>query len=166
MSNVLGTLLPVKEIINIANSTPAVTVIDACQSVPHMPVDVKDLDCDFLCFSGHKMLGPTGIGVLYGKFDILNEMPPFLFGGDMISEVTYEDAKWNDLPYKFEAGTPNIADAIGLGFACDYLRNIGMENVWNHEIEIGRYIFSKFKPLDSFKGLGEKSKEKRGGVVL
>ena len=165
MSNVLGTLLPVKEIINIANYTPAVTVIDACQSVPHMPVDVKDLDCDFLCFSGHKMLGPTGIGVLYGKFDILNEMPPFLFGGDMISEVTYEDAKWNDLPYKFEAGTPNIADAIGLGFACDYLKNIGMENVWNHEIEIGEYIFSKFKSLDNFEVLGEKSKEKRGGVV-
>ena len=165
MSNVLGTLLPVKEIINIANSTPAITVIDACQSVPHMPVDVKDLDCDFLCFSGHKMLGPTGIGVLYGKFDLLNEMPPFLFGGDMISEVTYEDAKWNDLPYKFEAGTPNIADAIGLGFACDYLKNIGMENVWNHEIEIGDYIFSKFKSLDNFEVLGEKSKEKRGGVV-
>ena len=111
------------------------------------------------------MLGPTGIGVLYGKFDILNEMPPFLFGGDMISEVTYEDAKWNDLPYKFEAGTPNIADAIGLGFACDYLKNIGMENVWNHEIEIGEYIFSKFKSLDNFEVLGEKSKEKRGGVV-
>ena len=165
MSNVLGTLLPVKEIINLAKSTPAITVIDACQSVPHMPVDVKDLDCDFLCFSGHKMLGPTGIGVLYGKFDILSEMPPFLFGGDMISEVTYEDAKWNDLPYKFEAGTPNIADAIGLGVACDYLKSIGMKNVWNHEVEIGEYIFNKFKLLDNFEILGEKSKEKRGGVV-
>ena len=165
MSNVLGTLLPVKEIINLAKATPAITVIDACQSVPHMPVDVKDLDCDFLCFSGHKMLGPTGIGVLYGKFDILSEMPPFLFGGDMISEVTYEDAKWNDLPYKFEAGTPNIADAIGLGVACDYLKSIGMKNVWNHEVEIGEYIFNKFKSLDNFEILGEKSKEKRGGVV-
>jgi len=165
MSNVLGTLLPVKEIINLAKSTPAITVIDACQSVPHMPVDVKDLDCDFLCFSGHKMLGPTGIGVLYGKFDILSEMPPFLFGGDMISEVTYEDAKWNDLPYKFEAGTPNIADAIGLGVACDYLKSIGMKDVWNHEVEIGEYIFNKFKSLDNFEILGEKSKEKRGGVV-
>ncbi len=165
MSNVLGILLPVKEIIDIAKSTPAVTVIDACQSVPHMPVDVKDLDCDFLCFSGHKMLGPTGIGVLYGKFDILNEMPPFLFGGDMISEVTYEDAKWNDLPYKFEAGTPNIADAIGLGVACDYLKNIGMKNVWNHEVEIGEYIFNKFNALDNFEILGDKSKEERGGVV-
>ncbi|MEC7880836.1 MAG: cysteine desulfurase [Chloroflexota bacterium] len=165
MSNVLGTLLPVKEIINLAKATPAITVIDACQSVPHMPVDVKDLDCDFLCFSGHKMLGPTGIGVLYGKFDILSEMPPFLFGGDMISEVTYEDAKWNDLPYKFEAGTPNIADAIGLGVACDYLKSIGMKDVWNHEVEIGEYIFNKFKSLDNFEILGEKSKEKRGGVV-
>ncbi len=165
MSNVLGTVLPVKEIMDMAKSTSAVTVIDACQSVPHMPVDVKDLDCDFLCFSGHKMLGPTGIGVLYGRFDILSEMPPFLFGGDMISEVTYEDAKWNDLPYKFEAGTPNIADAIGLGVACDYLKSIGMKNVWNHEVEIGEYIFNKFKSLDNFEILGEKSKEKRGGVV-
>jgi len=165
MSNVLGTVLPVKEIMDMAKHTSAVTVIDACQSVPHMPVDVKDLDCDFLCFSGHKMLGPTGIGVLYGKFDILSEMPPFLFGGDMISEVTYEDAKWNDLPYKFEAGTPNIADAIGLGVACDYLKSIGMKNVWNHEVEIGEYIFNKFKLLDNFEILGEKSKEKRGGVV-
>ena len=165
MSNVLGAVLPVKEIMDMAKHTSAVTVIDACQSVPHMPVDVKDLDCDFLCFSGHKMLGPTGIGVLYGKFDILSEMPPFLFGGDMISEVTYEDAKWNDLPYKFEAGTPNIADAIGLGVACDYLKSIGMKNVWNHEVEIGEYIFNKFKLLDNFEILGEKSKEKRGGVV-
>ncbi len=165
MSNVLGAVLPVKEIMDMAKHTSAVTVIDACQSVPHMPVDVKDLNCDFLCFSGHKMLGPTGIGVLYGKFDILSEMPPFLFGGDMISEVTYEDAKWNDLPYKFEAGTPNIADAIGLGVACDYLKSIGMKNVWNHEVEIGEYIFNKFKLLDNFEILGEKSKEKRGGVV-
>ena len=165
MSNVLGTLLPVKEIIEISKNTPAITVIDACQSVPHMPVDVKDLDCDFLCFSGHKMLGPTGIGVLYGKFDILDKMTPFLFGGDMISEVSYEDAKWNELPYKFEAGTPNIADAIALGVACEYLQNIGMENVWNHEVEVGEYIFNKFKSLDNFEILGDKSKEKRGGVV-
>ena len=165
MSNVLGTLLPVKEIIEISKNTPAITVIDACQSVPHMPVDVKDLDCDFLCFSGHKMLGPTGIGVLYGKFDILDKMTPFLFGGDMISEVSYEDAKWNELPYKFEAGTPNIADAIALGVACEYLQNIGIENVWYHEVEVGEYIFNKFKSLDNLEILGDKSKEKRGGVV-
>lgn len=165
MSNVLGTLLPVKEIIDLSKTTPAVTVIDACQSVPHMPVNVEDLDCDFLCFSGHKMLGPTGIGILYGKLDILNKMNPFLYGGDMISEVTYEDAKWNELPYKFEAGTPNIADSIALGVACDYLKKIGMENVWNHELEMGEYILEKFKSLDNFEILGNKSKEKRGGVV-
>ena len=131
MSNVLGTVLPIDEIIAIAKSVNAVTVVDACQSVPHMPVDVQKIDSDFLCFSGHKMLAPTGIGVLHGKEDILNSMSPFMFGGDMISEVTYEDSKWNDLPYKFEAGTPNIADSIGLGVACEYLQEIGMENIWN-----------------------------------
>ena len=145
-------------------ATPAVTVIDACQSVPHMPVDVQDLDCDFMCFSGHKMLGPTGIGVMYGRSDILNEMPPFLFGGDMISEVTYESAQWNDLPYKFEAGTPNIADAIALGVACDYLQDIGLQKIWDHEIQLGEYAVKKFKSLKNFKILGDRSKEKRGGV--
>ena len=165
MSNVLGTLLPVKEIIDISKKYSALTVVDACQSVPHMPVDVVDLDCDFLCFSGHKMLGPTGIGVLYGKFEILNEMKPFMFGGDMISEVTYEDSKWNDLPYKFEAGTPNIADAIALGFACDYLTKVGLKNIWNHEVELGQYAVDKIKNLNNFKILGDKSKEVRGGVV-
>ena len=165
MSNVLGTLLPVKEIIDISKKYSALTVVDACQSVPHMPVDVVDLDCDFLCFSGHKMLGPTGIGVLYGKFEILNEMKPFMFGGDMISEVTYEDSKWNDLPYKFEAGTPNIADAIALGFACDYLTKVGLKNIWNHEVKLGQYAVDKIKNLNNFKILGDKSKEVRGGVV-
>ncbi|MAU55736.1 MAG: cysteine desulfurase CsdA [Dehalococcoidia bacterium] len=164
MSNVLGTLLPVKEMIKSVRATPAVTVIDACQSVPHMPVDVQDLDCDFMCFSGHKMLGPTGIGVMYGRSDILNEMPPFLFGGDMISEVTYESAQWNDLPYKFEAGTPNIADAIALGVACDYLQDIGLQKIWDHEIQLGEYAVKKFKSLKNFKILGDRSKEKRGGV--
>ena len=165
MSNVLGTLLPVKEIIDISKKYSVITVVDACQSVPHMPVDVVDLDCDFLCFSGHKMLGPTGIGVLYGKFEILDEMKPFMFGGDMISEVTYEDSKWNDLPYKFEAGTPNIADAIALGFACDYLTKVGLKNIWNHEVKLGQYAVDKIKNLNNFKILGDKSKEVRGGVV-
>jgi cysteine desulfurase/selenocysteine lyase len=165
MSNVLGTLLPVKKIIDISKKYSALTVVDACQSVPHMPVDVIDLDCDFLCFSGHKMLGPTGIGVLYGKFEILDEMKPFMFGGDMISEVTYEDSKWNDLPYKFEAGTPNIADAIALGFACDYLTKVGLKNIWNHEVKLGQYAVDKIKNLNNFKILGDKSKEVRGGVV-
>ncbi|MBK66061.1 MAG: cysteine desulfurase [Chloroflexi bacterium] len=165
MSNVLGTVLPLNEIIDLAKKNNAVTVVDACQSVPHMPVDVQKIDSDFLCFSGHKMLGPTGIGVLHGKEEILNDMSPFLYGGDMISEVTYEDSKWNDLPYKFEAGTPNIADSIALGVACEYLSNVGMENIWNHEMELGEYAVDEISKLKNFKILGNKSKELRGGVV-
>ncbi len=165
MSNVLGTVLPLEEIIDLSKKYNAVTVVDACQSVPHMPVDVQKIDSDFLCFSGHKMLGPTGIGVLHGKEEILDKMTPFLYGGDMISEVTYEDSKWNDLPYKFEAGTPNIADSIALGAACDYLSKVGMENIWNHEIELGEYAINQISNLNKFKILGNKSKELRGGVV-
>ena len=165
MSNVLGTVLPLKEIIELAKKYKAVTVVDACQSVPHMPVDVQNIDSDFLCFSGHKMLGPTGIGVLHGKEEILNEMSPFLYGGDMISEVTYEESKWNELPYKFEAGTPNIADSIALGVACEYLEKVGMENIWNHEMELGDYTVNRISELDKFKILGNRSKELRGGVV-
>ena len=165
MSNVLGTVLPLKEIIELAKKYKAVTVVDACQSVPHMPVDVQNIDSDFLCFSGHKMLGPTGIGVLHGKEEILSEMSPFLYGGDMISEVTYEDSKWNELPYKFEAGTPNIADSIALGVACEYLEKVGMENIWNHDMELGDYTVDRISELDKFKILGNRSKELRGGVV-
>ena len=165
MSNVLGTVLPLEEIIDLAKKYNAVTVVDACQSVPHMPVDVQKIDSDFLCFSGHKMLGPTGIGVLHGKEEILNKMTPFLYGGDMISEVTYEESKWNELPYKFEAGTPNIADSIALGVACEYLVKVGMKNIWNHEMELGEYTVSQISKLDNFKILGNKSKELRGGVV-
>ena len=165
MSNVLGTVLPLNEIIELAKKYKAVTVVDACQSVPHMPVDVQNIDSDFLCFSGHKMLGPTGIGVLHGKEEILNEMSPFLYGGDMISEVTYEESKWNELPYKFEAGTPNIADSIALGVACEYLEKVGMENIWNHEMELGDYTVDRISELDKFKILGNRSKELRGGVV-
>ena len=165
MSNVLGTVLPLEEIIDLAKKYNAITVVDACQSVPHMPVDVQKIDSDFLCFSGHKMLGPTGIGVLHGKEEILNKMTPFLYGGDMISEVTYEESKWNELPYKFEAGTPNIADSIALGVACEYLVKVGMENIWNHEMELGEYTVNQISKLDKFKILGNKSKELRGGVV-
>ena len=165
MSNVLGTVLPLKEIIELAKKYKAVTVVDACQSVPHMPVDVQNIDSDFLCFSGHKMLGPTGIGVLHGKEEILSEMSPFLYGGDMISEVTYEESKWNELPYKFEAGTPNIADSIALGVACEYLEKVGMENIWNHEMELGDYTVNRISELGKFKILGNRSKELRGGVV-
>jgi len=165
MSNVLGTVLPLDEIIDLAKKNNAVTVVDACQSVPHMPVDVQNIDSDFLCFSGHKMLGPTGIGVLHGKEEMLNQMTPFLYGGDMISEVTYEDSKWNELPYKFEAGTPNIADSIALGVACEYLEKVGMENIWSHEMELGEYTVDQISKLDKFNILGNKSKELRGGVV-
>ena len=136
MSNALGTINPVKEIAARARAVGASVLIDGAQSVPHMPVDVNDLDCDFLAFSGHKMLGPTGIGALYVKRDVLEEMEPFLRGGEMVLEVWYDRATWNDLPMRFEAGTPNIADAIGLGAAVDYLEDLGMENVRQHEIEI------------------------------
>jgi cysteine desulfurase/selenocysteine lyase len=134
MSNSLGTINPVKELGSRARAVGAAVMIDGAQSVPHLPVDVSDLDCDFLAFSGHKMLGPTGIGVLYVKRDVLERMEPFLTGGEMVLEVSYDRASWNDLPMRFEAGTPNIADAIGLGAAIDYLDALGMENVREHEV--------------------------------
>jgi cysteine desulfurase/selenocysteine lyase len=162
---VLGTVNPVNELARMAHKVGAVVLVDAAQSVPHMPVDVQAIDADFLCFSAHKMLGPTGIGVLYGKYDLLNAMSPYMFGGDMILEVTYEDAKWNDLPYKFEAGTPNIADAIATGAAVDYLKNIGMENVWRHEQELTAYALEQMSSLESLKILGPKDPSLRGGVI-
>ena len=165
ISNVLGTVNPVNELARMAHKVGAVVLVDAAQSVPHMPVDVQAIDADFLCFSAHKMLGPTGIGVLYGKYDLLNAMSPYMFGGDMILEVTYEDAKWNDLPYKFEAGTPNIADAIATGAAVDYLKNIGMENVWRHEQELTAYALEQMSSLESLKILGPKDPSLRGGVI-
>ena len=138
-SNVLGVINPVSELTAMARSVGAVMLVDAAQSVPHMPIDVQSLDCDFLAFSAHKMLGPTGIGVLYGRPELLEAMPPFLYGGDMIIEVTYEDARWNDLPYKFEAGTPNIADAVATGAAVDYLTDLGMERIAAHERDLTAY---------------------------
>ena len=165
ISNVLGTVNPVNELARMAHKVGAVVLVDAAQSVPHMPVDVQAIDADFLCFSAHKMLGPTGIGVLYGKYDLLNAMSPYMFGGDMILEVTYEDAKWNDLPYKFEAGTPNIADAIATGAAVDYLKNIGMENVWRHEQELTAYALEQMSSFESLKILGPKAPSLRGGVI-
>ena len=133
VSNVLGTVNDVKEIGKIAHENNALFVVDGAQSVPHMPVDVKKLDCDFLAFSGHKMLGPTGIGVLYGKKELLEKMSPFLYGGEMIKEVKFEGTKFNDLPWKFEAGTMNIAEAIGLGTAIDYLNKIKISNIEKYE---------------------------------
>ena len=165
ISNVLGTVNPVAELANRAHEVGAVILIDAAQSVPHMAVDVQAIDADFLCFSAHKMLGPTGIGVLYGKYDLLDEMPPFMFGGDMILEVTYEDAKWNELPYKFEAGTPNIADAIATGVAVDYLTDLEMDNVWAHEQQLTAYALDRLTALNGITIFGPEDPALRGGVI-
>src|SRR5438876_5228891 len=139
MSNVLGTINPAQDMISQAHAVGAKVLLDAAQSVPHLPVNVQALDADFLCFSGHKMLGPTGIGVLYGKRDLLEAMPPFMGGGDMIRKVGLRESTWNDLPWKFEAGTPAIAESVGLGVAVNYLDTLGMENVFKHEQEITTY---------------------------
>ncbi|HET7391404.1 MAG TPA: cysteine desulfurase [Nitrososphaeraceae archaeon] len=165
MSNVLGTILPVNEIIKMAHQKSIPVLIDGAQSVPHMPVDVQDMDCDFLAFSAHKMLGPTGVGVLYVKREILNEMPPFIGGGDMIREVHKYDTRYNDLPYKFEGGTPNIADVIGFGAAIDYLNKIGMDKVREHEMDVTNYALNA---IDDFKDIiiyGPSDVNHRGGVV-
>jgi len=139
-------------------------VLDAAQSVPHLPVDVQALDADFICFSGHKMLGPTGIGVLYGKRDILEAMPPFMGGGDMIRKVGLRESSWNDLPWKFEAGTPAIAEAIGLGAAVDYLNVLGMQNVLRHEQEITHYAMQQLQNVQGLTIYGPDAAQ-RGGVI-
>ena len=164
-SNSLGTIHPVKELAARARSVGAAVLIDGAQSVPHMPVDVADLDCDFLAFSGHKMMGPTGIGALYVKRDVLEEMEPFLTGGEMVLEVSYERASWNALPMRFEAGTPNIADAIALGAAVDYLDALGMDNVRAHEVELTRYALDRFRELEEIDVFGPADLDGRGGVV-
>jgi cysteine desulfurase/selenocysteine lyase len=164
-SNVLGTINPVKEIGRVAHRYGALFLVDAAQSVPHMPVNIRDIDCDFAAFSGHKMLGPTGIGVMYGKAELLEGMPPFLSGGEMIKEVHTTGASWKDLPYKFEAGTPSIADAIGLGAAVDYLQNIGMENVADHEKEITDYAMERMKDVEGLHIYGPTNIDHRVGVI-
>ncbi|HLC61796.1 MAG TPA: cysteine desulfurase [Candidatus Nanoarchaeia archaeon] len=161
-SNVLGTINPIKDIAKIAHEHGAMVVVDGAQSVPHMPVDVQQLDADFLAFSGHKMLGPTGIGVLYGKKELLEEMQPFLYGGEMIREVKFDDTTFNELPWKFEAGTMNIAEAVGLGAAIDYLKKTGMENIRNHDAELVDYAMAKLKKIDWIKTYGPKE---RGAVI-
>jgi len=163
-SNVLGTINPVEEIANIAHEHNALFLVDGAQSVPQMPVDVRKIDCDFLAFSGHKMLGPTGIGVLFGKKDILSDMKPFLYGGDMIREVRFDDTRFNDLPWKFEAGTPNIAEAIGLGAAVDYLNRIAMESVREYERELVRYAMDKLTGIEGIEIYGHET-DSRGGVI-
>jgi cysteine desulfurase/selenocysteine lyase len=154
MSNVLGTVNDVETLAAKAHAVGAKILVDGAQSVPHMPVDVRLLDCDFLVFSGHKMLGPTGIGVLYAKQEVLETMEPYQRGGDMILSVTKDTATWNELPYKFEAGTPNIAGAIGLGAAVDYLSELGMENIWQHEQELMRYGLDKLAQFLGVRVLG------------
>ncbi|MBK89712.1 MAG: cysteine desulfurase [Chloroflexi bacterium] len=165
MSNVLGVINPIHELREMSKKNGTILVLDGAQSAPHFSVDMKEIDCDFFAFSAHKMLGPTGIGVLFGKEDLLDKMDPFYFGGDMISEVTYEGAKWNDLPYKFEAGTPNIADAIATGYAVDYLVEVGMDNIAKHEDEITSYALDKIKELPDYKVIGPIDMNNRGGVI-
>jgi len=165
MSNVLGTITPVKQVAEAAHRAGALVLIDGAQSVPHMPVDVQDLDCDFLAFSGHKMAGPTGIGALYVREEVMEQMEPFMRGGDMVREVSYEDATWNDLPMKFEAGTPNIADAIALGASVDYLNALGMDNVRQHEIELTRYALERLGEIEEVSLYGTQDMSMRGGVI-
>jgi cysteine desulfurase/selenocysteine lyase len=164
MSNVLGTITPAKQMIAQAHAAGALALVDGAQSVPHLPTDVQDLDCDFLAFSGHKMLGPTGIGVLYGRRDLLEAMPPFLAGGDMIRQVSLRSATWNDLPYKFEAGTPAIAESVGLGAAIDYLSALGMDFVQHHEGELLRYALERLSAVEGLTIYGPDAGQ-RGGVV-
>ena len=165
MSNVLGTVNPVAEIARKAHAVGALILVDGAQSVPHMPVDVQALDIDFLAFSGHKMCGPTGIGVLWGREELLEAMPPFLGGGDMIRRVTFEQSTWADLPHKFEAGTPAIAEAIGLGAAVDFLSALGMENVRRHEIEITAYALEALSEVPHLRLFGPAIADHRGGVT-
>ena len=164
MSNVLGTINPVKEIVRLAHQAGAVTLVDGAQSVPHFSVDVMDLQVDFLAFSAHKMCGPTGIGVLYGRKDLLESMPPFLGGGDMIKRVHLRSFAPNEIPYKFEAGTPAIAEAVGLGAAIDYLSFVGMDWIAGHEKEIAAYAVERLEEIPGVTVIGPPAGD-RGGVV-
>lgn len=165
MSNVLGTITDAEKIIAKCKAAGVPTLIDGAQAVPHMKVDLDTLGCDFFAFSGHKMLAPTGIGVLWVRKSVLQTMNPFHGGGDMIREVHKYETTWNDLPYKFEAGTPNIADVIGFGAAIDYLSKIGMDNVRQHEIELTKYAMEEFSKVKGLQIYGTKDITKRGGVI-
>ena len=164
-SNVLGTINPLEAITKRAHEVGAVVVLDACQSVPHMKTDVKALDIDFLAFSGHKAVGPTGIGVFWGRAELLAELPPFLTGGSMIENVTMESATWAPAPKKFEAGVPNMAQAVGLGAALTYLTGIGMDNIHKHEISLTKYLLEGLSAITDLRIIGPKTTELRGGVV-
>jgi cysteine desulfurase/selenocysteine lyase len=164
MSNVLGTINPVAEAVRRAHEVGALLLVDGAQSVPHLPVDVRALGADFLAFSGHKMLGPTGIGALWARRELLEAMPPFLGGGDMIRSVQLRHSQWNEVPHKFEAGTPNVAEAIGLGVAVDYLEELGMENVHAHEQAMAAYALHSLSAVPDLQVYGPPATE-RGGVV-
>src|SRR3989475_2726326 len=165
VSNVLGTINPIRELVREAHKHGSKVLVDGAQSVPHMPIDVQDLDCDFLAFSGHKMCGPTGIGVLYGKRELLQHMEPYQSGGEMIREVQPYEATFKDPPFKFEAGTTDIAGAIGLGAAVDYLSKLGLRNVRDHDREITKYALDALGGVKSLKVYGPTDPETRGGVV-
>lgn len=165
MSNVLGTIVPINDIIKISHEKGIPIVVDGAQSVPHMPVDVEKMDCDFMAFSAHKMLGPTGVGILYVKKEILENMSPFIGGGDMIKEVHKYDTRYNDLPYKFEGGTPNIADVIGFAAAIDYLNKIGMDKVRDHEVELTGYALDKITRVKGVTLYGPRNTKDRGAVI-
>ena len=162
-SNVLATINPVRELAELAHESDALMLVDGAQSAPHLPVDVVELGCDFFACSGHKMLGPTGVGALWGKPEILEEMDPFLGGGEMIREVHLDHSTWNDLPYKFEAGTMNIAQAIGLGAAVDYLEDLGVQNVREHEKKLGEYAYRRLSEMEDITLYGPA--ENRTGLV-
>jgi cysteine desulfurase/selenocysteine lyase len=165
VSNVLGTILPVAEMTARVRAAGATSLVDGAQAVPHMPVDAKALGADFYAWTGHKALGPTGIGVLHGRASILEEMQPFLTGGDMIASVSFESATWNELPFKFEAGTPPIVEAIGLGAAVDYLSALGMKRVRAHERELTGYLLDRLQEVPGLRFVGPPEAENRGGLV-
>ncbi len=164
-SNVLGTIVPLKEIVKRAHQVGAVVVLDACQSVPHMKVDVKELEVDFLAFSGHKTVGPTGVGIFWGRAELLNELPPFLTGGSMIESVTMTTTTWAPAPRKFEAGVPNMAQAVGLGVALEYLTSVGMDEIHKHEVELTRYGIEKMSEIRDLNIIGPRDLEMRGGTL-
>jgi len=164
-SNVLGTINDLSAIISKAHAVGAIVIVDACQSIPHLPVDVTELGADFLTFSGHKALGPTGVGVLWGRYDLLNDLPPFLFGGSMIENVTMTDATWAEAPRKFEAGVPNMAQVIGLAAGLKYLQAIGLKAIHDHEKDLTSYLLSELGKIEGLIVVGPKDPDLRGGTV-
>jgi cysteine desulfurase/selenocysteine lyase len=165
MSNVLGTINPITEIAKIAHKKGAIVIADGAQAAPHMSVNVRELGVDFYAFSAHKMLGPTGLGVLFGRKELLETLPPFMSGGEMIREVYFDKITWNEIPHKFEAGTPPIAEAIAFETAIDYLEQIGMENIRQHEIELTEYAIEKLSQIDGLEIQGPRDAQIRGSAI-